>query len=106
MCKVSLIIPVYAARETIEACLASVLAQTLDDIETILVDDHGPDGSIAVARAFLKDYEGPKQFRFTETPANTGPGAARNRGVEAAVGEYIAFLDSDDWLAPSFCEKM
>ena len=106
MLKVSLIIPVYAARETIGACLASVLAQTLDDIETILVDDHGPDDSIAIARAFLKGYEGPKQFRFIETPANAGPGAARNLGIEKASGTYIGFLDSDDTLEPEFCASL
>ena len=106
MTKISLVIPVYAARDTIVPCLASVLSQTMDDVETILVDDHGPDDSIATARDFLKEYDGPKQFRFIETMTNSGPGAARNKGIEAAAGEYIAFLDSDDRIEPSFCEKM
>ena len=106
MTKVSVIIPVYGARDTIVACLNAVLAQTLDGIEAVLVDDHGPDDSIAIARTHLQDYAGPKRFRFIETPANAGPGAARNLGIEAAEGEYVAFLDSDDTLEPDFCQAL
>ena len=106
MTKVSIIIPVYGARETITDCLDTVLAQTLDEIEAVLVDDHGPDDSISLARSYLAGYGGPKQFRFTETPANAGPGAARNRGIEVAEGEYVAFLDSDDILEPDFCQAL
>ena len=106
MTKVSVIIPVYGARDTIAACLDTVLEQTLDEIEAILVDDHGPDDSIAAARAHLQDYSGPKRFRFIETPANAGPGAARNLGIEAASGEFVAFLDSDDTLEPDFCQAL
>lgn len=106
MYKVSLVIPVYAAADTITACLDSVLAQTLDALEVVLVDDHGPDESMALARQQLADYSGPKQFLFTETPANAGPGAARNVGIEKARGEYVAFLDSDDTLDPDFCQAL
>ena len=106
MPKLSIIIPVYAASQTLESCLESVLAQTLDEIEVVLVDDHGPDDSIALAREYLKDYAGPKRFLFTETLVNAGPGPARNKGLETASGEYVAFLDSDDRLDPAFCEKL
>ena len=106
MLKVSLIIPVYKAQETIAACLDSVLAQTLDGLEVLLVDDHGPDDSIAVARQHVSGYAGPARFRFLETPSNGGPGVARNTGLAAATGEYVAFLDSDDTLEPTFCEKL
>ena len=106
MVKVSLVIPVYNAAAHIGACLASVQAQTLDEIEAILVDDHGPDDSIAVARQLLADYTGPKQFRFATTTANAGPGPARNHGIQVASGEYVAFLDSDDTLAPDFCQRL
>jgi glycosyltransferase EpsH len=106
MPKVSIIIPVYGARDHIVACLDSVLAQTLDDVEAILVDDHGPDDSIAIARQHLESYTGNKHFRFTQTPSNGGPGAARNIGIEAATGDYVAFLDADDTLDPAFCEKL
>ena len=106
MAKVSVIIPVYRAAGTIAACLDSVLAQTLDELEVVLVDDHGPDNSLAVAREHLAGYTGPKQVIFTETLVNAGPGAARNCGIEAASGEYVAFLDSDDTLAPDFCQAI
>ena len=106
MSKVSLIIPVYRVRDQIVHCLNSVLAQTLEDLEVVLVDDHGPDDSIAVARRHLASYTGPKQFRFIETPCNSGPGAARNFGIEHTSGQYIAFLDSDDTLDPAFCERL
>lgn len=106
MSKVSLIIPVYAASGTIVTCLESVRAQTLDDLEVILVDDHGPDDSLEKARTWLEGYTGPVQFRFAETLVNAGPGAARNMGLELATGEYLAFLDSDDQLEPTFCEKL
>lgn len=103
MCKISLIIPVYGAAGTIAACLDSVMSQTLDAIEAILVDDHGPDDSMAIARQHIAAYAGPKQFVFTETPSNGGPGKARNLGIQRARGEYVAFLDSDDTLDPDFC---
>lgn len=106
MPNVSLIIPVYNAGAHIEACLDSVLAQTLDDLEIILVDDHGTDDSMDRARRKVAEYAGPKQFRFTATETNTGPGAARNCGIEAAAGEYLAFLDSDDTLEPGFCQRL
>ena len=103
MPNVSLIIPVYNACAHIEACLDSVIAQTLDDLEIILVDDHGTDDSMDRARRKVAEYAGPKQFRFTATEANGGPGAARNHGIRQATGEYVAFLDSDDQIDPSFC---
>jgi len=106
MTKISLIIPVYNAAGHIEACLRSIFAQTLDDIEAILVDDHGQDDSIDRARLLLSAYDGPKQFRFAATPANSGPGAARNLGISLAAGQYVAFLDSDDWIDPTFCQAL
>ena len=106
MHKVSVIIPVYRAEATLTACLESVAAQTLDELEVVLVDDHGGDGSVDVASRFIASYNGAKTFRLTATPANGGPGAARNCGIEAATGEYLAFLDSDDTLEPDFCRRL
>ena len=106
MPKVSLIIPVYKSKETIAACLDSVIAQTLGDLEVLLVDDHGGDGTLEKARRHLQGYKGPVRFRFLATEANSGPGVARNTGIAAAEGEYLAFLDSDDTLEPAFCEKL
>ena len=103
---ISLIIPVYNAASYIEDCLASLIAQTMDDIELLLVDDHGSDNSIQLALAYVEAHPNNKHFRFLSTPCNMGPGAARNVGIEEAQGEYIGFVDSDDIVAPNFCEQL
>lgn len=102
MPKVSVIIPVYNAAPYIADTLRSVQRQTMSDFEVLLVDDHGQDDSMSVAKATIgKDA----RFRSLETPVNSGPGVARNVGIMAAQGEYIAFLDSDDLWEPTFLEK-
>lgn len=106
MAEVSLIIPVYQARQHIDACIDTVLAQTLDALEVIFVDDHSSDGSIARARERLAGYTGPKHFVFARTEKNEGPGAARNLGIRLATAPYIAFLDSDDRLDADFCRAL
>lgn len=103
---ISIIIPVYNADPYIEACLASLVAQTKDDIEVLLIDDHGHDDSIERARQFVENHPSSKTFRFLSMPHNMGPGPARNMGIEAAQGEYIAFVDSDDVVEPDFCEQL
>ncbi len=106
MPKVSLIIPVYNAAPYVEACIASLIAQTMDEVEIILVDDHGSDDSMQIAQAYVRAHQSSKQFRFLATPHNMGPGPARNIGIEAAQGEYIGFVDSDDVVTPDFCERL
>lgn len=106
MPKVSIIVPVYNSSSFINATLESLSAQTMDEIEIILVDDHGTDDSMEKARFFVSSYEGGKSFVFAETPKNSGPGAARNVGIELAKGEYIAFVDSDDYVEPEYCEEL
>lgn len=106
MPKVSIIIPVYKAEETIAACLDSVTTQTLDNLEVLMVNDHTCDGSIDIAQQHLKQYSGPIRFIFLETDTHGSPGAARNLGIEKATGDYLAFLDSDDTLDSVFCEKL
>lgn len=106
MPKVSIIIPVYKAQDTIAACLDSVIAQTLDDLEVLMVDDQSRDGSIDIAQKHLQHYNGPIKFFFLGTDTHGSPGVARNMGIENATGDYIAFLDSDDTLDPHFCETL
>ena len=92
--KVSVVIPIYNAAEFLEECLDSVLQQSLTDIEVICVDDGSPDNSLEI----LKKYE--KQdarLRIISQP-NQGAGAARNNGMANAKGEYLCFLDSDDFF--------
>lgn len=100
---VSVIIPVYNAALYIAETLQSLLHQTMTDFEVLLVDDHGQDDSIDVARRIIGEDA---RFRFLQTPVNSGPGIARNVGILASRGEYIAFLDSDDCWEPTFLESL
>jgi len=75
----------------------------MQDFEVLFIDDHGQDDSIAIAQAYT---QGDARFRFLATPQNSGPGIARNIGIEAARGEYIAFIDSDDVWRPTFLEQL
>jgi len=104
MPKVSVICPVYNCAPYVRSCLDSLLAQTMQDFEVLLVDDHGQDESMHIVRDYLKDHAG--KFRFLQTAENSGPGVARNVGIDAADGEYIAFIDSDDHWEPTFLERL
>lgn len=104
--KISIVIPVYNASPYIVACIDSVIFQTMDDIEVLIVDDKGNDDAMSKSSRYIGDYSGSKIFRFLEMPSNGGPGKARNLGLSVAQGEYVAFLDSDDVLEAGFCELM
>lgn len=106
MFKVSLIIPVYNAEPHIEACLAALIAQTMDEIEVLLIDDHGRDSSMVRAQQYIDAHPSRKCFRLLATPHNMGPGPARNIGIAAARGEYVGFVDSDDIVEPDYCELL
>lgn len=106
MPKISIIIPVYNAESYIEACIDSLMAQTMDHMEILLVDDHGSDDSMERAQRFIETHPSNKTFRLLSTPYNMGPGPARNIGIEAAQGEYVAFVDSDDVVETDFCEQL
>lgn len=104
--KVSVILPVYGVAQYIEKCTASLLAQTLDDMEFIYVDDHGPDNSIELVQKMIAGHPRANQFRFLKPPHNMGAGMARNFAIPEAKGEYIAFVDSDDWVEPTMFEEL
>lgn len=92
--KFSIIIPVYNVEDYLHQCLDSVLCQDFSDWEAVCVNDGSTDGSAAI----LEDYVAKDaRFRLVTQP-NGGLSAARNAGLDAAQGEYILFLDSDDWL--------
>ncbi len=103
--KLSIIIPIYNVSQYIEVCLQSLCAQTLQDIEILLVDDHGTDDSIAKAQDFIARQQA-TNIRIFATPKNSGPGEARNVGIAAAQGEYIGFVDSDDIVLPNMFELL
>lgn len=92
MYKVSVVIPVYNVDDYIEETIESLLAQTLKEFEVILIDDGSTDKSIEKIEKVLKEHTNFKLFK----QKNNGPSAARNKGIELAKGEYIAFMDSDD----------
>jgi len=93
--KISVLIPVYGVEKYLKKCLDSVVNQTLQEIEIILVDDCSEDNSIDIIKEFqLKD----QRIKYLKNKKNSGAGFSRNRGLEIAKGEYIYFLDSDDYI--------
>ncbi len=105
--KVSIIIPVFRVREYIVKCLESIVNQTVScDIECIIIDDCTPDDSIEKTHNFVKEYDGDISFRFLQRKTNGGLSAARNSGIKVAQGEYLYFLDSDDYILPGTLEKL
>lgn len=103
---VSVIIPVYQVSAYIERCLLSVMNQTYTNIECIIVDDCSPDDSIAKCERLIDGYEGPIKFRILHHEQNRGLSAVRNTGTEAATGEYIFYLDSDDHITLNCIERL
>ena len=105
--KISIIIPVYNVEEYITECLQSVMRQTYKgEMECILVDDCGKDNSIAIAEQLIADYTGPIAFRILHHEHNRGLSAARNTGTDAATGDYIYYLDSDDYISDDCMEVL
>ncbi len=104
---VSIIIPVYRSRKYIEKCVRSLLDQTYKNLEIIIVDDCGKDGSIDVIKRVLIEYpDMAAKVRFIYHEFNKGCAAARRDGMKEATGKYILQVDSDDYVAPTMVEKM
>ncbi|MBR6412137.1 MAG: glycosyltransferase [Alphaproteobacteria bacterium] len=100
--KVSVIIPVYNVEKYLRQCLDSVVNQTLKEIEIILIDDGSTDSSLSICKEYEK-----KDWRIqVYTQENKGAGAARNKGLKIAKGEYLSFLDSDDFFELNMLEKL
>ena len=105
---VSIIIPVYQVENYIERCVSSVIRQTYSHsaIECILVDDCGIDNSIILALKCIDNYKGDMQFRIIHNEHNCGLSVSRNNGMKVATGDYIFFLDSDDYISDDCIEKL
>ena len=95
MAKISVIIPVYNMEKYVGACLDSVLNQTLSDIEVIIINDGSTDSSLKI----VQEYQAKDSRIIIIDKENAGVGAARNDGIRAATGEFIAFMDPDDMYA-------
>ena len=97
MSRITVIIPVYNVEHYLRDCLDSVLNQTVSDWEAVCVNDGSTDGSEAI----LEEYAGKDNRIKVIVKSNGGLSSARNTGLDAAKGEYVLFLDSDDWLEPN-----
>ena len=99
---ISIIVPIYNVEKYLPQCLDSLISQTYRDIEIILVDDGSPDKCPEICDAYAK-----KDARIKVVhQINGGVSSARNTGLKASRGEYIGFVDPDDWVAPEMYEKM
>lgn len=102
MIKVSIVVPVYNVEEYLRACLESLIGQTLKDIEIICVNDGSTDDSLNI----LKEYVDKDSRIVIIDQANQGQSVARNNALKIAKGEYMGFVDSDDWVDLNFFEKL
>ena len=99
---ISVIVPVYRVEEYLERCVKSILSQTYKNLEVILVDDGSPDQCPAICDACAEKDARVKVIH----QENKGLSGARNAGINAASGEYLAFVDSDDYVSPHFIEEL
>lgn len=105
--KISVVIPVYNVEPYISDCIRSVMDQTfLGSIECVIVDDCGTDNSILIAKKMIEEYCGSIVFRIVHHDRNRGLSAARNTGIKESTGDYIFFLDSDDWISNNCLESL
>ncbi len=104
--QLSVIVPVYnmAAEGKLNYCMDSLVNQTIDDYEIIAVDDASTDNSLEVLRSYEEKYSG--KVRVLTYPDNRRQGGAKNEGLRAATGDWIGFIDSDDWVTPDYYEKL
>ena len=100
--RISLVIPIYNAERFLGECLASLAKQTFRDFEVIAVNDGSTDGSLALLRRLEKEYG----FLRVIDQENGGVSAARNNGMAAARGEYLGFVDADDYVSPRYLERL
>ena len=103
MTAISVILPVYNVAPYISACIDSLKQQRFQDLEFIFVDDCSMDDSMAFVEKFA---ETDPRVRILRNGENLGPGPSRNRGIEAAAGDYLSFVDPDDAIAPDFYELL
>lgn len=90
----SIVIPIYNSEKYLGECLSSIKEQRFNDYEVLLIDDRSTDGSAQICMQFAKDDQ---RFRYVLREENGGTAAARNTGLSLAQGEYVTFLDNDDW---------
>ncbi len=104
--KLSIIVPVYntAGDDKLAFCMDSLVNQTIDDYEILAVNDASTDNSFEVLSRYEEKY--PKKVKVIDLKENMRQGGARNVGIKASEGEWIGFIDSDDWITPDYYEKL
>lgn len=104
--KLSVIVPVYnmASDDKLAFCIDSLVNQTIDDYEIIAIDDCSTDNSLEILRSYETKYPG--LVRVAQTPENLHQGGAKNIGLDMAQGEWIGFIDADDWVTPDYYERL
>lgn len=102
--KVSIIVPIYNVEKYLSRCIDSLLAQTYENIEIILVDDCATDKSGEIAKDYAK--KNPEKCKYVKREKNGGLAAARNTGIKEALGAWLSFIDSDDWISKNFIEHL
>lgn len=100
---ISFVIPVYNVEKYLKECMKSLINQTYSNYEIVVVDDCSTDASLSIAETFSKLD---KRIRIVRHDRNRGLAAARNTGIESARGKYIAFVDSDDFVAPDYLSHL
>jgi glycosyltransferase involved in cell wall biosynthesis len=99
---ISVIVPIYNAEKTLDRCITSIIGQTYQNLQIILINDGSVDESIAICRRYAEDDVRIKVINSS----NQGVSKARNQGMDSAEGAYWGFVDSDDWIEPTFIETM
>lgn len=102
MKKISIIVPIYNAERHLEECINSIVGQSYKNIEIILINDGSTDSSERIVSSFLENHD---NIRYI-SQYNSGPSKTRNKGLQYASGDYIMFVDSDDYLSNTICERL
>ena len=102
MVSISIIIPVFNVEQYVRRCIESVMAQNITgaSVECIVIDDCSPDKSMDIVQALVSEYQGPIQFSILKHDVNRGLSVARNNGIMHAKGDFVFFIDSDDYIMP------
>jgi glycosyltransferase involved in cell wall biosynthesis len=103
MSRLSVVIPVYNSSRYLDRCIISIIQQSYSDFEAIFVDDCSTDRSASIVRQFARNDS---RIALSVRKKNGGPGAARNTGIAQAKGEYVTFVDSDDFIMPNLFEVL
>lgn len=101
LCKISIILPVYKAEATIARCLSSLVAQTYKNLEIVIVYLDSGDNTLSIINGFADE-----RVKIVHQTIKTGPGGGRNLGIDAATGEYIGFIEADDYIANDLYEQL